>query len=170
LPIKPYIIGKTVSMEVLDKTENEDFEIELVKVSTYVLDNLPTGLDNKSMGKNFSYEIKGIANLFVDYRSKPDYKPEEVVQVKPTLCVIRGKTKVKLFVRFKDEVHKYRFVLAEGDFSLNFPYAKDGKIADLLSVELYREEGDVDAQQVAGVFGAEPEEEKMKEEGKGDNK
>ena len=44
---------------------------------TYVLENIPTGNDNKSMDKKFHYDISGIANLFIDFKSKKDYKPEE---------------------------------------------------------------------------------------------
>ena len=52
--------------------------MELIKYTTYVLDNIPVpeSSHNKSMNKDFSgYEPFGIANLFIDYRSKKNYKP-----------------------------------------------------------------------------------------------
>ena len=79
LPVRPFIIGKTTAVEETDRLENSDFEFELSKVSTYVMENLPLGLENKSITSDFTYDIRGKANLFVDYRSKYNYKPEEEV-------------------------------------------------------------------------------------------
>ena len=52
------------------------------------------------MDKNFSYDIKGIANLFVDFKSKSDYKHDKEVDIKPTIYTLRGNTKVKLNVTY----------------------------------------------------------------------
>lgn len=52
--------------------------MELVRFTTYVLENIPVDSKNKSMDKDFSsFEPIGIANLFIDYRSKPNYKPKQ---------------------------------------------------------------------------------------------
>lgn len=138
LPVRPFIIGKTTAIEETDKLENSDFEIELRKISTYVLENLPLGLDNKSITNDFTYDVRGKANLFVDYRSKYNYKPEEIVESRPVLYQLKGNTKVKLEIKLKDENNNFSFVLSEGDFDVNFPYAKQGKIEDLLSIEMIK--------------------------------
>lgn len=105
--------------------------MELRRFETYVLDSLPTGYDNKSMNTGFSYDIRGVANLFVDLKSKVDYKPEKEVEVKPTVYTIRGFTKFKQVVSIKEP--NYQFILDKGKFDLNFPWYKDGKLAEMIS-------------------------------------
>ena len=43
MPIKPYIIGKTVNSETIEEMKVEDFTVEMKKYETYVLENQPTG-------------------------------------------------------------------------------------------------------------------------------
>ena len=43
MPIKPYIIGKTVNSETVEEIKVEDFTVEMKKYETYVLENQPTG-------------------------------------------------------------------------------------------------------------------------------
>ena len=43
MPIKPYIIGKTVNSETIEEIKFEDFTVEMKKFETYVLENQPTG-------------------------------------------------------------------------------------------------------------------------------
>lgn len=51
LPVKQFIIGKSISHEEIDRMENEDFNLTLRVFKTYILENLPLGTENKSMGK-----------------------------------------------------------------------------------------------------------------------
>ena len=67
------------------------------------------------MDKNFTqYDFKGIANLFIDFRSKPDYKPDKQVETKPVLYTLRGKTKVKLHITFLQENNEFTCIVDEG--------------------------------------------------------
>lgn len=111
----------------------------LRQCKTYILENVPLGDENKSMGKHFgySYDVKGIANLFIDYRSSYHYKPDEKVEVRPTVYILKGYTKKKLLIRVKQEGQPYVLFIGEGDFRLNFPVSKQGKIVDLLDVKLH---------------------------------
>ena len=46
----------------------------------------------------------------------------------PTVYTIRGKTKEKLLISFRELSHNFRFIIGDGEFNINFPYIRDGKI------------------------------------------
>lgn len=67
-----YIIGKTKVTEKIGAIKEEDFEIRFEKLTTYVLENKPTNTGNKSMNSKdfYSYNLSGIAHVFVSNQSK----------------------------------------------------------------------------------------------------
>ena len=82
------------------------------------------------MMAGFGYSIYGIGNLFVDKKSKDDYKHDKEEEVMKSVYTLRGNTKFKLLVRIMD--HNWLFVLDKGNFNINFPWVKDGKFEEIV--------------------------------------
>ena len=75
--------------------------------------------------------------MFVDFKSKSGYKPDKDIEVKPTVYVLKGKTKSKIEIKFKDINYCFSILLTEGDININFPFFCEGKIQDFIEISFY---------------------------------
>lgn len=90
----------------------------------------------------------------MDYSSSLYKANEKEVETMPTVCTIRGSTKVKLLVTVMNKISPFTFLLSEGDFKINFPYFKEGKIPDLLLIELFKSKVyDIPLEMILNAFG-----------------
>jgi hypothetical protein len=113
------------------------YEAKLKKVTTYVLENKPTGEENESMPKKYfsTQSPNGIGHAFIYNRSKLDYNSEtKDLKVSETLYVLTGKTQIRLALIFKGKLFNHYILASEGEFAVVFPFEKDGSIDELVDI------------------------------------